>query len=113
MRIVLGVAQPLLREVLDHVLTEAGLDVVGHASSDWALLTSIRTFRPDVVFLMSADPSVQPGICTHVLSEYPDVKIVVLSIDRCAIVDVGIRRRQVDDLSIESIRGSLLSLLNE
>jgi len=114
MRAVLRVDSPLLRDVFEHTLREAGIDVVGCPLDFLALLLAIRERRADVVFLMAADsdnPSKEPGIYSHLLNEFPQLKIVMVSTDKYAITDVGVRTLHCDDLSVESIHASLLTLM--
>jgi DNA-binding NarL/FixJ family response regulator len=100
--------RPLLREVLHYLLTNAGMEVVGQSSDPLTLLCSIDHLRPEVVFLWSSDAFREPGICSHLLQEYPQLKIVVVSPDHYTLSDVGVRSRQFSDLSIDSIRDSVL-----
>jgi AmiR/NasT family two-component response regulator len=114
MRAVLRVDSPLLRDVFEHALREAGIDVVGCPVDFLALLLAIKERRADVLFLLAADsdnPAKEPGICSHLLSEFPQLKIVMVSTGGYAITDVGIRTMHCHDLSAESIRSSLQSLL--
>ena len=116
MRAVLRLDPPLLRDVVEHALTNVGIDVVGSPADSLTLLLAIKERRPEVVFLTAADPddpAKTPGICSHLLNEFPELKIVIVSTDRYAIADVGIRTLSCDDLSVESIRASLLMLLGD
>jgi chemotaxis response regulator CheB len=100
--------RPLLREVLHYLVTNAGIEVVGQSSDSLDLLCSIERLRPDVVFLWTWEASKEPGICSHLLQEYPELKIVVVSPDHYTISDVGARTRQFSDLSMDSIHASVL-----
>ena len=114
MRAVLRVDPPLLRDVFEHALRKAGVDVVGSPADSLALLLAIKERRAEVVFLTapdSEDPSAAPGICSHLLNEFPQLKIVMVSTDKYAITDVGVRTLRCDDLSVESIHASLLTLM--
>ena len=50
-------------------------------------------------------------IYSHLLSEFPQLKIVMVSTDGYAITDVGIRTMHCHDLTADSIRSSLQTLL--
>jgi DNA-binding NarL/FixJ family response regulator len=113
MRAVLRIDPPLVREVFEHLLGEASIEVVGSAPDPMELLMVVRKSRPDVVFLMAGDSEKEPGICSHLLSEHPRIKIVIVSTDNYSIADVGTRTLHCRDLTIDSIRGSLLTLLAE
>ena len=103
--------RPILREVLYHLVTNAGMEVVGQSSNSLDLLCSIDRLRPAVVFLWASDGLKEPGIVSHLLQEFPHLKVVVVSRDHFTISDVGARTRQVSDLSMESIRASVVESL--
>ena len=113
MRAVLRIDPPLVRDVFEHLLTEAGVDVVGSAPNWLELLMIVEERRPEVVFLMAGDSAEDPGICSHLLSEDPQLKIVIVSTDHYAIADVGVRTLHCADLTMASIRSSLATLLEE
>ena len=116
MRAVLRIDPPLLRDVFEHALRDAGIDVVGSPADSLALLLAIKDRRADVVFLTAPDAdgvAKTPGICSHLLNEFPQLKIVMVSTDKYAITDVGVRTLRSDDLSVESIRASLATLVSE
>ena len=95
MRAVLRVDPPLVRDVLEHALRDVGIDVVGSAPDSIALLLAIKEKRAEVVFLMGSDPehpAKEPGICSHLLNEFPQLKIVMVLTDGYDITDVGFER---------------------
>ena len=102
--------RPILREVLHYLVTNAGMEVVGQSSDSLDLLCSIDRLRPEVVFLW-ADGLKEPGIVSHLLQEFPHLKVVVVSPNHFTISDVGARSRQSSDLSMESIRASVVESL--
>jgi DNA-binding NarL/FixJ family response regulator len=102
--------RPILREVLYYLVTNAGMEVVGQSSNSLDLLCSIDRLRPEVVFLW-ADGLKEPGIVSHLLQEFPHLKVVVVSPNHFTISDVGTRSRQSLDLSMESIRASVVESL--
>lgn len=101
-------SRPLFREVLHYLVKSAGMEVVGESPDSIDLLCSIKRLHPEVVFLWASEASKEPGICSHLLEEYPELKIVVVCPDRYIISDVGSRTRQFSDLSMDSIRDSVL-----
>jgi len=112
MRAVLRVDPPLLRDVFEHSLNQAGIDVVATPSDSLALLVAVKECQPDVVFLTAQDVEVPPGICSHLFTEFPQLKVVMLSNDKYAIAEVGVRILHRDDRSVESIRTALLKILS-
>ncbi len=83
--------RPILREVLYYLVTNAGMEVVGQSSDSLDLLCSIDRLRPEVVFLW-ADGLKEPGIVSHLLQEFPHLKVVVVS--RESFHDLGRGRPQ-------------------
>jgi chemotaxis response regulator CheB len=102
---------PILREVLHYLVTNAGMEVVGESSDSLDLLCSIDRLRPEVVFLWASDGLKEPGIVSHLLQEFPHLKVVIVSPDHFTISDVGSRTRHCSDLSMESIRASVVESL--
>ena len=102
---------PILREVLHYLVTNAGMEVVGESSDALDLLCSMASVRPEVVFLWALDRRKEPGIVSHLLQEFPNLKVVVVSPDHFTISDVGTRTRQFSDLSMDSIRSSIVESL--
>jgi hypothetical protein len=84
------------------------MEVVGQCSDPLTLLCSIEPLRPEVVFFWTSDAFREPGICSHLLEEYPQLKIVVLSPVHYTISGVGVRARRYTDLSMDSIRAWVL-----
>jgi chemotaxis response regulator CheB len=105
--------RPLLREVLHYLVTNAGMEVVGQSSDALDLLCSIERLHPEVVFLWTSDALREPGIVSHLLQEFPHLKIVVVSPKHFTISDVGSRTRHFSDLSMDSIRTSILESFNQ
>ena len=103
--------RPILGEVLYYLVTNAGMEVVGQSSDSLDLLCSIDRLRPEVVFLWASDGLKEPGIVSHLLHEFPHLKVVVVSPEHFTISDVGARSRQSLDLSMESIRASVVESL--
>jgi len=104
---------PILREVLHYLVTNAGMEVVGQSSNSLDLLCSIDRLRPEVVFLWASEGIKEPGIVSHLLQEFPHLKVVVVSPDHFTISDVGARTRQSSDLSMDSIRASIVESLGQ
>ena len=105
---VLDGTRALVKEVLHYLVTRAGMEVVGEFSNSLDLLCSIERLRPEVIFLWTADGLKQPGIVSHLLQEFPHLKVVVVSPEHYTISDVGARDQQFSDFSKGSIRTSLL-----
>ena len=112
--VILGITQPLIRAVLEHLLAKVDMEVVGHSSDPLSLLCSVQRLRPEVVFLWTSDPLKKfSGICSHLLEEYPKLTVVVLSPEHYTIWDVGLRTRQFSDLCLESLRATVVENFSE
>ena len=70
-----------LREVLCRVFAEAGMEVVGLASSGEEALSQIEISKPDLVWLDIVLPNGQNGITlmNKISQLYPEVKIIACS----------------------------------
>ena len=102
----------LFHDVFVQMLKQSGIEVVASPPDFLALLVEIEQWQPDVVFMTVPDAAAPPGACSLLLSEFPQLKIVVVSRDKYAVADIGVRMLYSDDLSVESIRASLLKVLS-
>jgi DNA-binding NarL/FixJ family response regulator len=82
-RVVLGEDQPIVREGIISVLTEAGLDVVGVAGDGPDLIRKARSHSPDIVI---TDIQMPPGsgaeglvAACEIRATLPDMAVLVLS----------------------------------
>ena len=98
LRVVVGEDQPLVREGIVHVLTEAGMDVVGVAGDATTLLDQARRHCPDVVVtdIQMPPDRTDDGLraAQTIRATQPDVGVMVLSQfleDRYALDLVGDR----------------------
>jgi DNA-binding NarL/FixJ family response regulator len=98
LRVVVGEDQPLVRAGIVHVLTEAGMDVVGVAGDATNLLDQARRHRPDVVVtdIQMPPDRTDDGLraAQTIRAAQPDVGVLVLSQfleDRYALDLVGDR----------------------
>jgi DNA-binding NarL/FixJ family response regulator len=80
-RILLAEMPPLLRDVFRQVITDQpDMEVVGELTGAVGLLMAAGQNHADVVILGLRDPEL-PGIGTHLLSEYPHLKILGVTVD--------------------------------
>lgn len=83
MRVVIADDEVLLREGLERLLTEAGVQVVGKVGDAEELLRKVRVTRPDVVIVDIKMPPThtEEGIVAalEIRSSHPDTAVLVLS----------------------------------
>lgn len=76
-RIVLALTSRLLRDCLCSLLAEEpDMEVVGSEADPVDVLITTGRTRAHVVILSCPLLADGPGICTHLLAEYPDVQII-------------------------------------
>ena len=110
MRVLLANHPQLLREGLQRVLIAApGVEVVGQATDPIKLLLAVRMAKPDVVILNQTNTADLSGVCSQLLDEFPDLKIILMSDDSQELV-VWERRpqcRKLDQYSAEELLAEL------
>jgi DNA-binding NarL/FixJ family response regulator len=83
MRVVVAEDTMLTREGIVHLLTDAGVDVVGQAEDADGLLRQVRNTRPDAVIVDIRMPPTHTDeglvAAQRILSDYPEVGVLVLS----------------------------------
>jgi DNA-binding NarL/FixJ family response regulator len=82
-RVVIADDEVLLREGLDRLLTEAGIDVVGKVGNAGELLRKVSLTRPDVAIVDIRMPPTHTdegiGAAVEIRSEHPETAVLVLS----------------------------------
>ena len=83
MRVVIADDEVLLREGLDRLLTEAGIEVVGKVGNAGELLRKVRLTRPDVAIVDIRMPPTHTdegiGAAVEIRSAHPETAVLVLS----------------------------------
>ena len=88
-QVLLALDSGLLRQaLLDLIEREQDLEVVGEVDDPVDLLVAVGATQANVVLLhcpgiqgRTCEDGAAPGICTHLLNEYPDLFIICLSED--------------------------------
>jgi DNA-binding NarL/FixJ family response regulator len=76
-RVILAVEPQMLRGLLeDAIAAQPDIDVVGEANGLVELLLAVRATGANVVICTWPDAGEVPGICTHLLSENPELRII-------------------------------------
>jgi hypothetical protein len=56
--------------------------IVGEAYDPVDILLTVADTEAEVILLDLLDPDVDPGICSHLLIEFPNLLVLALSLDR-------------------------------
>ena len=89
--------------IRDVVALQADIEIVGEALEKFELLMMVKETRADTVILSAGESDI-PGLCSHLLGEYPNLTIVVLGADGKHMVEqLCLCRWELADPSIESV----------
>lgn len=78
-RILLGMLGAEWKRLLTEVIRSDGdLEIVGAAATAVDVLLQAADRNPDVVVLAQLPGGAEPGICSHLLLEFPNVAILLL-----------------------------------
>jgi hypothetical protein len=92
---------PLLIQVLQK---QEDIDIIDQVQGNVDILLAVQA-GVDVVVLGAPQVRPPPGICSHLLSEYPDLRILVVSVsgDRAALYWSGLRQQQLGQVSASGL----------
>jgi DNA-binding NarL/FixJ family response regulator len=77
-RILLSGISKEWRHLLRELALEEGMEVVGEASEPFDLLLQAKHSGADVVVLSQLENGAEPGVCSHLLLEYPNRMVLLL-----------------------------------
>ena len=94
----------LFERVMSLAVQQPDIVLVGQVQDPVELLMAVGS-GVDVLILGAPQADPMPGICSHLLSEYPDLRILVLaSTGEAAILYwLGLRRQQLHPLSAAAL----------
>ena len=78
-RVVVGAVNSQQLDVIRRVSAEPDIEVIGPINDMVKLLIAVREMVADVVIISLDEDNAEPGLCSHVLSEYPRVLMLGLS----------------------------------
>jgi hypothetical protein len=79
LRVLLGEISSKWEQTIRRLATaDPGLKIVGHVSDPLRLLLEAKTLGADVVVLSQLTDGSEPGICSHLLLELPNVIVVLV-----------------------------------
>jgi hypothetical protein len=99
------------RQIADLIRAEPDMTLVGRVTGRVELLLAVDD-GIEVVVIGAPHRKPPPGICSHLLSEYPDLKVLVLA-DDTGELDMywrGPRRRHLGSLSQAALVGRIREL---
>ena len=64
------------------IQSQMDMEIVGEAFSPVGLLLAVDQTKADVAIIEMLDSDQNPGICSHLLAEYPDLLILALTPER-------------------------------
>jgi hypothetical protein len=111
-RILLGkIGAEWQRTLLDLAQADSELEIVGMVASAMDLLLQVEELKADVVVLSQVASGEEPGICSHLMLEYPDVAVLLLPSNprRDALWRMVLRKETWKDASKEILRTALKS----
>lgn len=115
-RVILSLRPGRFREILKtRIEQQPDMEVVGELADLVHLLLGVAESEADVVILTSVSEEMDPGVCSHLLGEYPHLVILALNPER----RVAIRYRRVatrevvPEVSEESIVSLIRNSIND
>jgi len=106
MRVLLANGPEELRTYLEALLQQqSDVEVVGQIQDPIELIMAVEDTQADMVIVTLPESGEMPGICSHLLYEYPQLLILALSSDRtkaCVYRQI-IRTEQLPDTSDEGL----------
>ena len=80
-RVLLANRPRMMREVVREIVeSQQDMEVVGEVLNPVEVLVAVREAKPDAVILALKD-SEEPGLCSHLVAEYPNLTILGLAPD--------------------------------
>ncbi|MEU8234396.1 hypothetical protein AB0C12_32820 [Actinoplanes sp. NPDC048967] len=112
-RVFLAVPPPL-RVALQEAISAAGdCEAVGTADRPLDTLLATGAAHADVVILGAEGNGEPPGIVSHLLAEYPDVKVLCVAPDRAMFVLLQPVEVPVADISPAALLNAIRTLTHE
>jgi DNA-binding NarL/FixJ family response regulator len=91
-----------LKSLLMH---ESDIEIVSQADNALDILLGITNHRAEVVVIDLPSSGKDSGLCSHILAEFPEVKILAVSEggNRIVIYEMAMLRREESDTSLENL----------
>ena len=114
-RIVLANRPRMARQVVGEMIEgQHDMEVVREASSRFDLLLAVKETNAHAM-TMSARDSEDPGLCSHLLSEYPGLTVVTLGVEgrRAFVEQLCPSRREIANPSSANVLAALREAIRE
>jgi len=87
------------------LMREPDIEIVGDAIDAIDILLKVASTHAEVVAIDLPLSGKDPGLCSHILAEYPEVKILAVSEerDRIVIYETAMLRREAPNTSLENL----------
>ena len=94
---------------------EPEIEIIGEANDAVDALLEAGSTQAAVVVIDLPPSGQEPGLYSHILEEYPHVKVIAVSWDGSQAIkyEKGIMRSQAQDTSPQSLKRMFLSLLTD
>ena len=91
------------------------IEIIGEANDPVDALLEAGSIRATVVVIDLPPSGQEPGLYSHLLEEYPHVKVIAVSWDGSQAIkyEKGIRRSQIQDTSPQSLKRLFRSLVTD
>jgi len=109
-RILLGKISAEWKHTLEELAQDdSELEIVGAAENSMDILLQAQDLRPDVVVLLQAPGGKEPGVCSHLILEYPNLAVLLLPGNRKGEVlqRMVLRKESWAEVSKEALRAAL------
>jgi DNA-binding NarL/FixJ family response regulator len=109
-RILLGkISAEWKRTLVELAQTDSDLEIVGTAENSIDILLQARELQADVVVLARPPGGKEPGLCSHLILEYPNLAVLILPGNRkCDVLRrMVLRKESWGEVSKEVLRAAL------
>ena len=91
---------------------EPDLEIVGEVIHPIDVLLELGSTQAEVVVIDLPTSGEDPGLCSHLLAESPEVKVVAVSTggETSIVYETGVTRRYIPDASPETVAQFIRSL---
>ncbi len=91
---------------------EPAIEVVGEAEDPVDILLSAGSTQADVVVIDLPTAERDPGLHSHLLAEYPQLKVIGVSSegDSTVVYSIGIVRREAQEISLQTVTNLIRTL---